>query len=81
MNQMPKLEKIGNVDADYVVQFLKHVKKLSLAPDTKYAYEQSVNRCVRLLSEGKRETNPTKITESVLEDELMDMNRQTVDAS
>ncbi len=64
MNQMPKLEKIGNVDADYVVQFLKHVKKLSLAPDTKYAYEQSVNRCVRLLSEGKRETNPTKITES-----------------
>ena len=64
MNQMPKLEKIGNVDADYVVQFLKHVRKLSLAPDTKYAYEQSVNRCVRLLSEGKRETNPTKITES-----------------
>ncbi|WP_400147749.1 tyrosine-type recombinase/integrase [Candidatus Methanarcanum hacksteinii] len=63
MMEHSKLDGIKNVDKDYVVQFIKHIRKLNLAPDTKYAYEQSVNRCLTFLSEGKRNTHPKKINQ------------------
>ena len=46
---------------EYLIRFLKHIRKMDLSSKTKYAYDQSISRCIEFLSKGRMTTDPTKI--------------------
>lgn len=54
--------KMTDKTSEIVRLFLDHIKNRDLSDATKYAFEQSINRCLTLLEEAERTTDPRLIT-------------------
>ena len=46
---------------DSLSRFLKHIRKMDISPKTKYAYDQSVTRCIEMLCSANMTTDPKRI--------------------
>ena len=61
MDDVLKLMNLNSINDEYLIRFLKQIRKMDISPKTKYAYEQAVSRCLDMLSMGRMTTDPTKI--------------------